>query len=350
MADSTAKATTETGAAQTASASAQSGDGGDAAATAPARASLRDWVERLLPFASVVVLFVILSILSPYFLTVGNLSSVARQSAVITIIALGMTLVMISGGIDLSVGSVMAFAGICGTTMLAAHWPLAAALAGATVAGMLWGLANSLLITLLRVSPFIATLGTMGAARGLTLVITNGMPVVNLPDSFGWLGDGNILRVVPVPLAILIALAFLTGFILKYTRLGRYAYAIGSNAEAARYAGIPIRLYLVAIYVFAGALTGFAGMIESSRLMTGQPTAGQGYELSVIAAVVIGGASLSGGEGTISGAVAGAFLMGLISNGSNLLGVSPFWQQVLIGGVIVLAVAVDQIRKRRHGR
>jgi ribose transport system permease protein len=325
--------------------------GGDTAATVSAtRPGLRDWVERLLPFASVVALFIILSILSPYFLTVQNLSSVARQSAVITIIALGMTLVMISGGIDLSVGSVMAFAGICGTTMLAAHWPLGAALAGATVAGMLWGLVNSLLITLLRVSPFIATLGTMGAARGLTLVITNGMPVVNLPDSFGWLGDGNILRLVPVPLAILITLAFLTGFILKYTRLGRYAYAIGSNAEAARYAGIPIRLYLVAIYVFAGALTGFAGMIESSRLMTGQPTAGQGYELSVIAAVVIGGASLSGGEGTISGAVAGAFLMGLISNGSNLLGVSPFWQQVLIGGVIVLAVAVDELRKRRHGR
>ncbi len=315
---------------------------------AASKTSLREWGERLLPFASVVVLFIVLSILSPYFLTVQNLSSVARQSAVIVIIALGMTLVMISGGIDLSVGSVMAFAGICGTTMLAARWGLAASILGATLAGALWGLANSLLITLLRVSPFIATLGTMGAARGLTLVITNGMPVVNLPDSFGRLGDGNILRVVPVPLAILVVLALLTGFILKYTRLGRYAYAIGSNAEAARYAGIPIRMYLVAIYVFAGALTGFAGMIESSRLMTGQPTAGQGYELSVIAAVVIGGASLSGGEGTVSGAVAGAFLMGLIANGSNLLGVSPFWQQVLIGGVIVLAVAVDELRKRRR--
>ena len=314
------------------------------------RASFRDWVERLLPFASVVALFVALSILSPYFLTVQNLSSVARQSAVITVMSLGMTLVMISGGIDLSVGSVMAFAGICGTMMLAADWPLGAALIGATLAGALWGLLNSSLITLLGVSPFIATLGTMGAARGLTLVMTNGMPVVNLPASFGWLGDGNLARVVPVPLAILLVLAALTGFILKYTRLGRYAYAIGSNVEAARYAGIPVRRYLAAIYVFAGALTGFAGMIEGSRLMTGQPTAGQGYELNVIAAVVIGGASLSGGEGTVSGAIAGAFLMGLISNGSNLLGVSPFWQQVLIGGVIVLAVAVDELRKRRHGR
>ena len=312
------------------------------------RPSLRDWIERLLPYASVVALFIALSILSPYFLTVQNLSSVCRQTAVITIIALGMTIIMISGGIDLSVGSVMAFAGICGTQLLESRQSLGASVAGAMLAGAAWGLLNSALITLLKVSPFIATLGTMGAARGVTLVITNGMPVVNLPASFGRLGDGNILRIVPVPLAILVALALLTGFILKYTRMGRYAYAIGSNVEAARYAGVPIRRYLVAIYTFGGALTGLAGMIEASRLVTGQPTAGQGYELSVIAAVVIRGASLSGGEGTVAGTIAGAFLMGLISNGSNLLGVSPFWQQVVIGSVIVLAVAVDELRKRRR--
>ena len=312
------------------------------------RPSLRDWIERLLPYASVVALFTALSILSPYFLTVQNLSSVCRQTAVITIIALGMTIIMISGGIDLSVGSVMAFAGICGTQLLESRHSLAASVAGAMLAGAAWGLLNSALITLLKVSPFIATLGTMGAARGVTLVITNGMPVVNLPASFGRLGDGNIFRIVPVPLAILVALALLTGFILKYTRMGRYAYAIGSNVEAARYAGVPIRRYLIAIYIFGGALTGLAGMIEASRLVTGQPTAGYGYELSVIAAVVIGGASLSGGEGTVAGTIAGAFLMGLISNGSNLLGVSPFWQQVVIGSVIVLAVAVDELRKRRR--
>lgn len=312
------------------------------------RPSRRDWLERLLPFLSVAVLFVALSILSPYFLTVSNLSSVARQTAVINIMALGMTLIMISGGIDLSVGSVMAFAGICGTLLLAAGVPVLPSLLGAMMAGAAWGLLNSLLITLLRVSPFIATLGTMGVARGLTLVITNGMPIVRLPASFGRLGDGNLLGVIPIPLAVLVALGLLTGFVLKYTRLGRYAYAIGSNTEAARYAGVPVRKYLVAVYVFGGALTGLAAMIESSRLMTGQPTAGQGYELSVIAAVVIGGGSLSGGEGTVMGTVAGAFLMGLISNGSNLLGVSPFWQQVLIGAVIVLAVAVDELRKRRR--
>ena len=215
-------------------------------AVAPVRSegiSARNWLERLLPYASVAVLFTALSIVS----------------------------------------------------------------------GAAWGLLNSLVITLLKVSPFIATLGTMGVARGITLVITGGLPVTSLPASFGELGDGNILRVIPVPLAILIVLALVTGFILKYTRMGRYAYAIGSNVEAARYSGIPIRRYLISIYVFGGALTGLAGMIEFSRLMTGQPTAGQGYELSVIAAVVIGGASLSGGEGTVAGTIAGAFLMSLIS-------------------------------------
>ncbi len=319
-----------------------------AAPPAAERASLRELVDRLLPFASVVSLFAILSVVSPYFLTLQNISSVARQIAVISIMALGMTLIIISGGIDLSVGSVMAFAGICGTLLIQAGAPTVVGVLGAVLGGAAWGLLNSLLIALLRISPFIATLGTMGAARGLTLVITNGMPVVSLPESFGRLGDGNILRVVPVPLAILVALALLTAFLLKYTLLGRYAYAIGSNVEAARYAGIPVRRYLAGIYGFAGALAGLAGMIESSRLMTGQPTSGQGYELSVIAAVVIGGGSLSGGEGTVTGTVAGAVLMGLISNGSNLLGVSPFWQQVLIGSVIVLAVAVDEFRKRRR--
>ncbi len=311
------------------------------------RSSARNWLERFLPFASVAALFLALSVLSPYFLTVQNLSSVARQTAVINIIALGMTLIIISGGIDLSVGSVMAFGGICGTLLLQSGAPLVVAVIGAIIAAAAWGLLNGLLITWLQVSPFIATLGTMGAARGMTLVITNGMPVVNLPESFDRLGDGNIFRV-PVPLVFLVILALLTGLILKYTRLGRYAYAIGSNIEAARYSGIPIKRYLVAIYVFAGGLAGLAGMIESSRLMTGQPTTGQGYELSVIAAVVIGGGSLSGGEGTVIGTIAGAFLMGLVSNGSNLLGVSPFWQQVVIGAVIILAVAVDEIRKRRR--
>ena len=315
----------------------------------PTRSRHWNWLEKFLPILSLVLLFVALAILSPHFLTLPNLSNVARRTAVINIMALGMTLIIISGGIDLSVGSVMAFSGIAGTMLLQAGLPLPVAILGAMVAGMAWGLINSLLITQLRVSTFIATLGTMGAARGLTLVITDGLPIVRLPRTFGFLGDGNLLQIIPVPLAILLALAFLTGYILKFTRLGRYAFAIGSNREAARYAGIPITRYLIAIYCLAGAFTGLAAMIESSRLMTGQPTAGQGYELSVIAAVVIGGGSLAGGEGSVSGTVVGAFIMSLISNGSNLLGVSPFWQQVLIGSVIVFAVAVDELRKRKQG-
>src|SRR5690348_5080688 len=161
-------------------------------------ASGNEWLERLLPFAGVTVLFIVLSVASPYFLTVQNLSSVARQTAVINIMALGMTIIMISGGIDLSVGSVMAFAGICGTMLLQAGVPLITSIIGAMAAGVAWQLINSLLITLMKVSPFIATLGTMGAARGLTLVITNGMPVVRLPVNFGFLGDGTVLGFIPV--------------------------------------------------------------------------------------------------------------------------------------------------------
>ncbi len=305
------------------------------------------WMETLLPFAGLAVVFTTLSILSPHFLTLQNLANVARQTAVINIMALGMTIIIISGGIDLSVGSVMAFSGIVGTTLIQAGWPLPLGIAGGMAAGMAWGLINSLLITQLRVSPFIATLGTLGAARGVTLVMTDGLPVVRLPREFGFLSEGSVLGIIPMPLAVLVTLALMTGYLLKYTRLGRYAYAIGSNREAARYAGIPITRYLIAFYMLSGALTGLAGMIESSRLMTGQPTAGTGYELSVIAAVVIGGGSLSGGEGSVLGTVIGAFIMSLISNGSNLLGVSPYWQPVLIGSVIVLAVAMDALRKRR---
>jgi len=315
--------------------------------SAPGKAKLRDLIENLLPFLSLIILFIALCLLSPYFFTVKNLSSVARQTAVINIIALGMTLIMVSGGIDLSVGAMLAFCGIIGTMCLQAGLPVVVSILIAVLVGMGWGAINGLITTKLKITPFIATLGTLGVIRGLTLIISNGMPVVNVPKSFGYLGDGTLLGVIPVPVLLLVALALLVHYILKYTRLGRYAYAIGSNMDAARYAGINIGGYMVAIYALAGAMTGLAGMIESSRLMTGQPTAGEGYELKVIAAVVIGGGSLKGGEGTVLGTIIGAFIMSLLSNGSNLLGISPFFQQVLIGSVIILAVALDEYRRRR---
>jgi ribose transport system permease protein len=308
---------------------------------------MRDILKRFLPYASLIGLVAFLSLASPYFLTVGNLSSVIRQTTVITIIATGMTVIMASGGIDLSVGSIVGMTGVCGTMLISAHYSTPIAVTGAVLVGTLCGTINGAAITLLRIPPFIATLGTLGVFRGLTLLMTGGIPVVNLTGDFGVLATGNILGLIPVPLVFLLATAFLIHFVLTYSKLGRYSYAIGSNPEAARCSGIQIGVCTVTIYALGGALTGLAGMIEAARLVTGHPTAGEGYELRVIAAVVIGGGSLSGGQGTVLGTIVGSLIMGLLSNGCNLLGISPFSQQVIIGSVIVLAVTFDEFQRRR---
>lgn len=303
-------------------------------------------LQKLLPFISLALLFAVLSIASPYFLTGTNLASVIRQTAVINIMALGMTLVIVSGGIDLSVGSILAFAGVLGTMTMVETGSVPLGILAGVACGALWGCANGLMIASLRIPPFIVTLGTLGIVRGLTLVISGGLPVVGLPKEHGFLGEGTI-GPAPFVLVVLILCAVITHFALHGTKLGRYTYAIGSNESAAVYAGIPVARYKVAIYAICGLLSGLAGMIETSRLMTGQPTAGVSYELQVIAAVVIGGGSLTGGEGTVIGTLIGAFIMGLLSNGSDLLGVNPYWQQVIIGAIIILAVALDEARKRR---
>jgi len=310
---------------------------------------MRDLLKKFLPFLSFAVLFILLSVLSPYFLTLENLSSVARQTAVINIIAIGMTLVVISGGIDLSVGSVLAFAGMCGTLLMAEGVGIIPSTILGTLSGGTWGFINGLVVTRLKVPPFIATLGSMGMARGLTLLMTNGIPVTAVPKDFGRLGDGNLFAIVPIPVVLLLGTGLVMSYVLHYTRLGRYAYAMGGNAEASYLSGINLTACTLVIYSILGGLTGLAGMIEASRLVTGQPTAGEGYELRVIAAVVIGGGSLSGGAGTVLGTSIGAFIMSLLNNGCNLLGISPFVQQILIGGIIVLAVASDELRRRKMG-
>ena len=303
-------------------------------------------IQKLLPFISLALLFAVLSIASPYVLTGTNLASVIRQTAVINIMALGMTLVIVSGGIDLSVGSILAFAGVLGTMTMVETGSVPLGILAGVLCGALWGCANGLMIASLRIPPFIVTLGTLGIVRGLTLVISGGLPVVGLPKAHGFLGEGTV-GPAPFVLVVLVLCAVITHFALHGTKLGRYTYAIGSNESAAVYAGIPVARYKVAIYAICGLLSGLAGMIETSRLMTGQPTAGVSYELQVIAAVVIGGGSLTGGEGTVIGTLIGAFIMGLLSNGSDLLGVNPYWQQVIIGAIIILAVALDEARKRR---
>jgi len=303
-------------------------------------------VQKLLPFITLIVLFAALSIATPHFLTATNLSSVVRQTAVFNIMALGMTLIIISSGVDLSVGSILAMGGLMGTMAMSKGQPILVGVLVGVLTGGLFGLLNGLAITRLNISPFIVTLGTMGIVRGLALVVSNGLPVHEIPKGFSYLGEGTVAGV-PFVLLLLVACAIFVHFLLDHTRLGRYTFAIGSNIDAAIYAGIPVKFHTTAIYGIGGLLTGLAGMIEASRLMTGQPTAGQGYELQAIAAVVIGGGSLRGGEGSVTGTLIGGFIMGLLSNGCDLLGINPYWQQVIIGAVIIMAVAVDELRKRR---
>jgi ribose transport system permease protein len=308
---------------------------------------MSDLVKRFLPFVSLLALCVLVAVLEPKFLSAGNLAGVARQTAVITIIAMGMTMVMVAGGIDLSVGSVMALAGVAGASAMVAGAPVVAGVAACVAAGAACGLANGAAITALRIPPFIVTLGAMGIYRGVALLSTDGKAVVGLPSSFGYLAEGQLFGVVPVPLVVVVAVALATHFVLASTRPGRYCYAIGSNVEAARYAGVRVSRYQIMFYVILGALAGLAGAIESARLVTGQPTAGEGYELRVIAAVVIGGGSLSGGQGTVTGTIIGALIMGVLSNGANLLDITAFTQQVIVGAVIILAVTFDEFQRRR---
>jgi ribose transport system permease protein len=303
-------------------------------------------IQRLLPFLSLAILFIALSIASPYFLTANNLASVARQTAVFNTMALGMTIVIVAGGIDLSVGSILGLSGLVGTMALEAGYPIFLGVLIGIAVGTVCGFLNGLMITRLRINAFIVTLGTLGIYRGVALIISNGLPVHRIPPGFAFLGEGNLLGV-PFVVWLLVLCAVATHFVLENTRLGRYAFAIGSNPVAAVYAGIPVAFHTAAVYAIGGALTGLAGMIEASRLMTGQPTAGLGYELQAIAAVVIGGGSLNGGEGSVVGTLIGAFIMGLLSNGADLLNISNYWQQVIIGSVIILAVTLDEFRKRR---
>jgi ribose transport system permease protein len=308
---------------------------------------MSDWIKRFLPFVSLVALCTLIAALEPRFLSAGNLAGVVRQTAVIMVMAMGMTVVMVSGGIDLSVGSVMALSGVMGALAMVSGAPVIIGVAAAIAVGTICGLLTGAAIAALRIPPFIVTLGAMGIYRGVALLVTDGKAVVGVPSSFGYLAEGNLLGVVPVPLLIVVLVAVATHFLLVNTRPGRYCYAIGSNIEAARYSGIRVSRYQVLFYALLGALTGLAGSIESARLVTGQPTAGEGYELRVIAAVVIGGGSLAGGQGTVTGTIIGALIMGVLANGANLLGISSFMQQVVIGAVIVLAVTFDEFQRRR---
>lgn len=300
-------------------------------------------VQGLGPGLAVIVLGLALSLLSDEFLTVSNLLNLLRQVSINAIIACGMTLVILTGGIDLSVGSVLAFTGavMAGLASGGMPWPLA--LLASLALGAALGLFNGVVITRGNVAPFVATLATMAIARGLTLVYTGGRPITGLPDALRSLGTGYVWRI-PTPVIVMVLVFVLVHIMLVYTPFGRFIYAVGSNEEAARFAGIPVARVKLLTYVLTGLASALAGAILTGRLNSAQPTAGAGFELDAIAAVVIGGTSLAGGHGSVLGTAVGAVIIGILKNGLNLLNVSSFYQQVAQGVVILLAVLMDRRR------
>jgi ribose transport system permease protein len=320
---------------------------------------LSSMLRRLLPLAGLLALIIFFSIKSPrgaggenLFLSPENIFNIARQQSAILLIAFGMTLVIISGGIDLSVGSVAAFSGMVAALLMlppdkgGPGLSVPVAMLFGTVAGAFCGSINAFLIAILRLPPFIATLGTMGIARGVTNIISKGGSVDVTAPGIGWLGDGEFLKL-PVPLWIIVIVAVLCYLVLSKSVMGRQIYAVGGNPQAARFAGIDQRKTLFFVYVVTGALTGVAAMIDVSRSISAQPNAGQGAELDAIAAVVIGGASLFGGIGTIAGTIIGALVIAVLRNGANLMSVDPFLQQIIVGTLIIAAVAFDQWRQKK---
>ena len=310
--------------------------------------SWADWVTGVGgPLIGLVLLCVIFSLTTDVFLTWRNALNVIDQITVLGILAIGMTAVIVIGGIDLSVGSILAF------SMMMMGWlyqsvgvPLGLAIVAGLLVGAACGLVNGLLITRAKLPPFIATLTMMSVGRGLANIVTEGRQIVGYPDWFTNLSTVRHFGFLSVTVAIFIVLSIISWAILRYTTIGRSLYAIGGSPEVARLAGIRVRQLTMSVYALSGLLAGLASVALACRLNSSQPSAGTGYELDTIAAVVIGGASLNGGVGGIRGTVVGVLIIGVLRNGLNLSGVSPFVQQIVIGVVIALAVAADTLRRR----
>jgi ribose transport system permease protein len=325
-----------------------------AAAGVPATAAKQ---ERVLTFGDVfgrdagglivlLVLFGALTVSVDEFLTGANMASLARQVAVFGIIAVGQLLVILTAGIDLSVGSVLGLTGCITAELLVHGTRVPVAILGGLAAGGAIGVFNGVLVAYGKLPPFIVTLGMLGIARGVVLVLTDASTVQPLPESFGRIANGDALGL-PNLLWLFVAIVAATGFVLRRTVFGRYIYAVGSNPESARLAGVPVTRVLVSVYAIAGLLAAVGGVLFASRLNAGIPTSGTGYELNAIAACVIGGASLFGAKGGAYGAAAGALIVGTLNNGGNLLEIRAFYLQIIIGALILVAVAFDQFQGRR---
>ncbi len=320
----------------------------------------KEMLRKVASLAGLLLLVLVFSMTNEYFFTFNNILSVGLQTSTITLIGIGATVVILTGGIDLSTGSVMALSGVSAALAANAGVPVPISMVFGVLIGGVCGFTNGIIVTIMRLPPFIATLGMMMVARGLALYITNAAPVSGMPESFGELGNGALFRMVeigddgfpivtftgiPYPVIIMIFIVILFTFALSKLKTGRYIYAIGSNEEAARLSGIKTNQVKNYAYIASGLLSGLAGVIVASRLITAQPNGGIAAELDAIASAVVGGTSLSGGVGTIPGALIGSFIIGVLRNGLNMNGVSAFVQQIIIGLVIIVTVGLDQLRQ-----
>lgn len=289
---------------------------------------------------------VVMANLSPYFLTGANFRAMAIGFSPTAIIAVGMAILLVSGGFDLSVGAVLALSGTVVAKLMLAGWEQATAIVAVLLLGGLVGLINGFLVTKIRVNPLVATLGTLSAARGVSLVLTEGYSVIGLPQSFGTVGNEQLLSI-PYMVVIMFVVVIVGDLALRHTRYLRQVYYIGSNETAARLSGIPVDRVRIFTYMLTATLAALSGVMLASRLMAGTPTAASGMELQVLAASVIGGASLTGGEGSVLGAFLGVVFVGMISNAMTMLAVSIYWQQVVTGAILIIAVAIDMLIRRR---
>jgi ribose transport system permease protein len=309
-----------------------------------------DIITRFRPLIGLALLVIAVSFLSPRFLTSGNLFNVLRQTSINAVIATGMTLVILTGGIDLSVGAILAFCGALMAAMLNAGFGLVAGIPLTLLVGATIGVLTGLIITAGRVQPFIATFVSMTLLRGASFVFTDGKPISagqgTVADQFSFLGAGYLFGI-PIPVYIMIAVFAVGWYALRQTRFGRYVYGIGGNEAASRLSGIRVNGIKVAVYAASGLFAALAGIILTSRLSSAQPTAGTGYELDAIAAVVLGGTSLAGGAGSIIGTLTGALIIGVLNNALNLMNVSAYYQMIAKGAVILVAVLLDRKSNNR---
>ncbi|MCM3080436.1 ribose ABC transporter permease [Brevibacillus invocatus] len=310
------------------------------------RAMPFNFLKKMGPLLGLALIIIVLSVITTDFLTVSNIFNVLRQISINALIAFGMTFVILTGGIDLSVGSILALSSALTAGLMAGGMDTTLAVLIGLLAGAAMGAINGVIISKGKVAPFIATLATMTIFRGLTLVYTEGRPITGLNPDFALLGKGFFLEI-PMPVIwMLISFAILY-FILRHTTFGRHVYALGSNEEATRLSGISTTKVKVKVYAISGLFAAISGIILTSRLNSAQPTAGTSYELDAIAAVVLGGTSLSGGNGWIVGTLIGAMIIGVLDNGLNLLNVSSFYQSVVKGAVILLAVLLDRSKSKK---